>query len=447
MVGHAVRQRVHPGGRGAGGAQHPRRHVLLAPGCPVAAGLPRPRHAGRRGRPRRHPVRQFRGGVSRRQHGAGSHPLRWRAAHAASGVPHRPVAGPQPRHGRCGRDRRHCRGGGGLCAGHDAAAGLPGRRQRGTDRCGRGVPAAALRWQRDRPPRERHARGRVRRQRSDRNLPHHRRSQSPQSSGPLADLGIRARVRAPDGRRCGDRRGRRLRAPRPHQPRRDRRRSLSDPGRGRRPPHLRRRTEPRCQRLPCHLSRRAHPRQPPAPRARVDQPVPRRAGVAGADPHVPDAGPPGDAARPARQPGRHRGSQPRAHPRGAAGRGRGQPHPVPLPLAREGVHRLGWPARRRADLPRHGAGARRSPARHPIFRHRVLRGAVLAADPGLDGGPGRAPPRSRAAAGPRSAGTPGDRAADLGRPRRGRLARGAREPRCCSPTRSCRCRRARASWR
>ena len=231
-------------------------------------------------------------GLYGRFRGARPDPVRRRPAHAACDLPQRAGAGRAPRHRRR-PDHGDADGAGGvLDARADLVRGAPGRRRDGLDRRRRRVLPAPRQGPAAPPARQRHARGRIRHQRSVRDLPDHRPRRNPvfrrqgvdRSRRPAAGkghhrrlprLGRRPRHRAgaePPGAAAGH-----ARAVRRH-------RRAGDVRRGGMGARLR---------LPRGLCRRPHRRQPRDARPQHHRDVSRRRHLARADRHV-------RAARPAR---------------------------------------------------------------------------------------------------------------------------------------------------
>jgi uncharacterized protein YbjT (DUF2867 family) len=117
--------------------------VLVAPGALVPARVPGGRHAGRRGRAGRHPLRQPAAVGVGRQCGARDHPARGRAQHADEHLSPRLSAGGAARDGGRGGHGGDRRGGRDVDHGARLAAWLAAGRHRRLDRCGGGVLGAA----------------------------------------------------------------------------------------------------------------------------------------------------------------------------------------------------------------------------------------------------------------------------------------------------------------
>ena len=92
-------------------AQRARRPAVPTPRRTGAAGVPGTRHAGRRGRSGRHPLRRLRLRLSGRQRGARGDPVRGRAEDAPVDAAPGGLAGARPGGDRCRHHRRHRRRG------------------------------------------------------------------------------------------------------------------------------------------------------------------------------------------------------------------------------------------------------------------------------------------------------------------------------------------------
>ena len=143
----------------------PRGHAIRRP---PAAGVPGRRHAGGRGRSRRHQVRRRRhrlcGGVDC----AGADPVRRRAAHPLCHLPQRAGAVGRLGDGRRAADRNADRRGRDVPARHELGRGPAGRCGGGLDRRRSGVLSHPRRRSAPAHQGGRDARGGVRQQRSDR---------------------------------------------------------------------------------------------------------------------------------------------------------------------------------------------------------------------------------------------------------------------------------------
>ncbi len=129
----------HPDRRRRDVAGHRAGRLFGTPGRAVPAGLPGRGHAGRRGRPGRHPLLRHLAQLPGRQPGAGGDPARWRAAHALcylqGGAEAFAVAGDRGGAGDGSAGRRVRR----VAAGHRLAARAAAWCHRRLDRRGRGV--------------------------------------------------------------------------------------------------------------------------------------------------------------------------------------------------------------------------------------------------------------------------------------------------------------------
>ena len=148
--------------------------VALRFGAPVAAGLPSGRHAGGRIRPWWRQVRRRAAGLHGGLGGARPDPVRRRLAHQICHLPQCAGPGRDARHrGRAdhrGADRARRR----LGARAQLDRGLAGRRGDGLDRRRGRVLPVARQGPAASPARQRHPGGRIRHQRSVRDLPDHR---------------------------------------------------------------------------------------------------------------------------------------------------------------------------------------------------------------------------------------------------------------------------------
>ena len=234
-----------------------------------------------------------------------------------------------------------------------------------------------------RPARFRDARGRVRHQRSVRDLSHHRPGRDPAVRQQAMDRHRRLAGRESHHRRL-PRLGRRPR----HRP------GAQPPGaaagdacavrRHRRAGDVRPGRVVARLRLPRGLYRRADRRQSRDARPQHHRDIPRCRDLAGADRHVRAARPAGLARPAAAAPaaGARRGIG--ADADRAAGRGAGLPCAVPLQLPGKAVHLVGRPARRGVGVSRLDPDAGRLARRAFLFRRRLRRGHAVACDPGLD---------------------------------------------------------------
>src|SRR5215218_2585894 len=232
--------------------------------------------------------------------------------------------------------------------------------------------------------------------------------------------------------RRGDRR-RRAMAARAHAPPRERALLGADPG------HCAVRLfaadAHRWQRLPQRLRRRSRAGRGPASVRHWTPPYPRCAGVARPGGDVPDAWPARvSVAASRRGMGRH-DRRTRAHLRGAAGDGGAVPRAAPVSTQRHSLHRVGRPARRGADRPRHLPRARRRTGRLAHLRRGVLHRGAERGAARHDGVVDHAPARARVAGAAAARGgahrgvvQPARRGAALVLHRRG-AARGWDEPR------------------
>ncbi len=399
----------------------------------AAAGLPVHRAPGRRGRAR-HRLRQRRRRLFRRLSGAGRHPLRFRLRHVFADVPTCRLSRDHAGHRRRGADdagllARRAPAARPRLAGSDAA-----RRHRRLDRCRRRLlPPEDRRADHPRPG-ARDAGDRIRLQRPDGDLPHHR-----------AGRDHRCRHRRWRCRRNldrlsghlhradGPRPSRRLWWRHPHRlagrPARHGTRAAADLHAGAGASRLRNRRLRRRQRLPRRLRGRALCRQPRHPLGRDAEAFPGRRELARADHHVPDPRPPGDAV--AVLATRAAGGRPGAFPdlRGKTGSDLAVPAALRVPACRDGLRRVGRPARRRVDPARHPARARRAGLRPYPLQHRLHRGPGIARGAGLDDKSAGAPARPRRAAANRARRQVRAGTARLGQSRTARLPGRRRQPR------------------